>query len=399
MGPLDRAVSLILCAFLLGIVASLFPAMSATAPRTAALLEGSGALRRVALVVVFALGLVTILTPFGFAAAVSEEYALYTFWTPVSTVVFVAALAALAASMFGLFGLRLPASLVTKLDAVGDRGVRGVFARGLVVALLAFPVTFPFALALIIEILRTGMGHVVACTLSFAVFAIGLAASTAGRGLFGWRLPAPGRWTEGLAWLAGVGFGCAAFVRVHERVWEVSEALRSPTWTFGLASGALLVAGLAMGGASIVRDSRRLRALSAVPAIAGACLFGNWLPHPHGNAPQVRFSYDEPAARAAAVAEERPVLIVFNATWCCSEIDHDMLFDPRVREAAQGMVPIYVDASDSDLPETRRLLEKYRVLGLPTTIVLDRRGQEVARFSQLVPGDELARQMHRAAGP
>lgn len=100
--------------------------------------------------------------------------------------------------------------------------------------------------------------------------------------------------------------------------------------------------------------------------------------------------------RASAVAEERPVLVVFNATWRCSEIDHDMLFDPRVREAAQGMVPIYVDASDDDLPEARRLLEKYRVLGLPTTIVLDRRGQEVVRFNAVVRGADLARQMHRA---
>ncbi|MCA9590816.1 MAG: thioredoxin fold domain-containing protein, partial [Myxococcales bacterium] len=80
------------------------------------------------------------------------------------------------------------------------------------------------------------------------------------------------------------------------------------------------------------------------------------------------------------------VLIDFGAEWCtaCKELEHETFPDPGVRTEAQRFVTIRVDATDDDDPKIKALSEKYKVVGLPTVIMLDKDGKEIVRLNEFV---------------
>ena len=61
-----------------------------------------------------------------------------------------------------------------------------------------------------------------------------------------------------------------------------------------------------------------------------------------------------------------------------------------VRAEAARFIAIRVDASDDENPETKRLTEKYKIVGLPTVIMLDGAGNEISRFNEFVPPEKFA---------
>jgi thiol:disulfide interchange protein DsbD len=68
----------------------------------------------------------------------------------------------------------------------------------------------------------------------------------------------------------------------------------------------------------------------------------------------------------------------------------------RVREATRSFVALRLDATNDDAPEVQRWLKKYRVVGLPTVIVLDAQGVERARFTEFIPPETLLEALARA---
>ena len=48
-----------------------------------------------------------------------------------------------------------------------------------------------------------------------------------------------------------------------------------------------------------------------------------------------------------------------------------------------------MDATDDDNDEVAKIKGKYRVVGLPTVVVLDSRGQEKVRFNEFVPAERF----------
>ncbi|MFO0674288.1 MAG: hypothetical protein U0235_32540 [Polyangiaceae bacterium] len=64
--------------------------------------------------------------------------------------------------------------------------------------------------------------------------------------------------------------------------------------------------------------------------------------------------------------------------------------DGRVRAEASRFVAVKLDATDEDNAETKRLSKKYKVVGLPTVLVLDSSGQEKLRFTEFVAADKMA---------
>ena len=101
---------------------------------------------------------------------------------------------------------------------------------------------------------------------------------------------------------------------------------------------------------------------------------------------------EEEPARAAAIAQKKPVIIDFGAEWCkaCKELDEVTWPDPRVRGEISRFVAIKADATDDDNEETKRLTKKYNVRGLPTVVVLDSEGVEKVRFTEFVDANKLA---------
>ena len=74
----------------------------------------------------------------------------------------------------------------------------------------------------------------------------------------------------------------------------------------------------------------------------------------------------------ADLPKNMPVLLDFWATWCknCTAMEKTTFQDPRVRERLKGFRFVRIQAEDPSAPETKKLLEKYGITGLPAFVIL-----------------------------
>ena len=73
-----------------------------------------------------------------------------------------------------------------------------------------------------------------------------------------------------------------------------------------------------------------------------------------------------------AMLEQKPVLVDMWATWCknCVVMDRTTLADPAVTKALDGYIKIKYQAEQLDEYPARALVERFKVIGLPTYVVL-----------------------------
>ncbi len=398
------AVVAVLMSFGFGVIASLTPCVYPMVPITVSIFgatETKSRLRGAALSGAFVLGIAALFTPMGVVSALSGKLmgsALSNQWVSLGLA---ALFLALAASMFGAFELALPSSLTNKLSTVGGVGFKGAFVMGLVMGLIAAPCTGPFL---------TGMVTVIATTKNVALgsaalfsFALGLGVIFFIAGAFAVNLPKGGAWMMGIKWISGVGLAYMAFSYIRDKFEPIRNLVNHPGYGFGALAGAVLLIGLVLGIVHMMAERRKspiahlskpMKLASIIPAVAGAAMLFSWVGLNHNvdtNAPEIAWMTNEEAARAKADAEGKPMLIDFGAEWCtaCKELEHETFPDSNVRTEAQKFVTLRVDATDDEDKEVIRLKDKYKVVGLPTVIMLDKTGKEVVRFNEFVKPDKF----------
>lgn len=136
----------------------------------------------------------------------------------------------------------------------------------------------------------------------------------------------------------------------------------------------LMAGGLYLTVTAIEKTQGRWRrGVGVVMLIAGLLL--PFLP----SGPGVVWEKYQPGMLEAAAQKGEPVILDFFATWCgpCHELEQFTYSDPQVAEASQAFRKIQVDATDLEVPEVARLLERYQVDGVPTVLFLDGRGVEI----------------------
>ncbi len=398
------AIVAVLMSFGFGIVASLTPCVYPMVPITVSIFgatETKSRLRGAALSGTFVLGIAALFTPMGVVSALSGKLmgsALSNQWVSIGLAVL---FLALAASMFGAFELALPASLTNKLSTVGGVGFKGAFVMGLVMGLIAAPCTGPFL---------TGMVTVIATTKNVALgsaalfsFALGLGVIFFVAGAFAVNLPKGGAWMMGIKWVSGVGLAYMAFSYLRDKFEVVRNLVAHPSYTFGAVAGGVLLVGVVLGVIHMMAERRKspiahlskpMKLASIIPAVAGAAMLFTWLGLNHSvdtDAPEITWLTNEEEALAKANAEGKPVLIDFGAEWCaaCKKLEHQTFPDPNVRSEAQRFVALRVDATDDEDVNINKLKDKYKVVGLPTVIMLDKTGKEVVRFNDFVQADKF----------
>jgi thiol:disulfide interchange protein DsbD len=368
---------------MIGITVSVFGAQQAKSRAQGAALYGA-----------FVLGMAVLFTALGVGAAKSG--ALFGSLLANKLVVgFIAAvLLGLAASMFGAYELALPSSLNNRLATVGGIGYGGAFTLGLVTSLIAAPCTGPVMSALLIYIATTK--NVLVGSAMMFTFALGLGVPFFLVGTFAVSLPKGGAWMLGVNWFFGVMLTVLALYFLRTAFPWLSTLVHRDTVSL-VVSLVLLVAGLALACIYVAAEQRRspiahlskpMKMTSAPLAVVGGFILVVWFLTPKA---QLEWLSSEQAAVQAALTGHRPMIVDFGAAWCgaCNELATHTFADEHVREEAGRFVAVRVDATDDDNEEVAKVKGKYRVVGLPTVVVLDSNGHEQVRFNEFVPAERF----------
>ena len=108
-------------------------------------------------------------------------------------------------------------------------------------------------------------------------------------------------------------------------------------------------------------------ALTVTPNLANAAVGTRW------------FTGDLDAAMLLAKKSGKRVLVKFEASWCgpCKRLATEVFHTDAGAALTKGLIAVRVDF---DAPANRKHIERYVVLGLPTTVVVAPSGQQVLRI-------------------
>lgn len=98
--------------------------------------------------------------------------------------------------------------------------------------------------------------------------------------------------------------------------------------------------------------------------------------------------HDSIEAARASDTGQRPVVVSFGAAWCgwCRKMEASTFNSPEVAELADKFLWVKVDVD-----EQKELAARFRVHGLPHTIVLDAKGRPIAEVDGYLPPDRFVR--------
>jgi thiol:disulfide interchange protein DsbD len=388
-GPVSAGFTAFLGGLLVCLTPCVYPMIAITVSVFGAR-QSKSRLHAMGLSTAFVLGISAMFTPLGvvagytgslFGAALANPWVL-----ALVAIVFLA----LAASMFGAFDFVLPSSLNNKLAELGGVGYGGAFLIGAVSGLIAAPCTGPVLTGILIWIGKTKSASLGAAAL-FA-FSLGLGLPFWLVGTFAVSLPKGGAWMVAVKSIFGIVLCVAALYFLKGAVPAVAHFSFAGTG-FLVAAAVLVAVGLALGAVHLTFEKGAtgvaIRKASGIAAsVAGLFLLVGWLEAPRG---KLSWEPSEEIARTRAETERRPMLVDFTAEWCgaCKELSRITFSDPTVMAEAQRFVAVKVDATNEDDAAVDRVKDRYRVVGLPTVVLLGSDGVERARFTEFVPPDRF----------
>jgi hypothetical protein len=126
---------------------------------------------------------------------------------------------------------------------------------------------------------------------------------------------------------------------------------------------------------------KAILALAVIAGAVGVLVLGPFGAAPEARAEGVRWesaTLDEALAKARE--ENTRVFVKFDAAWCsvCRTLERELLDTAEGAALTEDLVAVRFDFDD---PANRPLVERYVVLGLPTTLVLTPDGQQIGRIS------------------
>lgn len=374
---------LILGGFIAGVLLSLTPCVFPLIPVTSAIImtfsKGGGKVSAFVSSCIYVLGvavtysIIGVIVAFAGGAIQSTLNSSPVRWT------IAAVYLALGVSMFGLFDMAMPSAFSSKLQqrsANMKRNYIGLLGMGMISGLIVGPcVTAPLVYFLI-EIAKTN-SVVIGFGAMFALsWGMGLLIIVAGT--FTGLIPKAGPWMEWFKKLFGfILLGGALYTAMP----EISEAV------FNYAGAVLLVfASVFLGGLDSLSPEAgaalRVKKVMGVLCLLGAlvlCLSNldraekEEVPLTSAGMNEEGFTLGGSKELAAARQGDKPVVLYFTADWCtlCKGLKKNIFSKPEAKAALQEVEAIMVDVDQS-----KDLVKKYDVLGPPTIIFFDRKGNE-----------------------
>lgn len=125
---------------------------------------------------------------------------------------------------------------------------------------------------------------------------------------------------------------------------------------------------------------------------------------PTSESPLLPWTTDFDKALASAKADSIPLYVYFTgSSWCiwCKKMDREIHNQDAFRQMTVGkvlFVKIDLPAGTQPSEKVRNLLEKYKVNGVPTVVILSPTGDELGRFRyQQMPPEDFAEAVLKVA--
>lgn len=313
-----------------------------------------------------AIGVVTSLTGAIFGALLQN---------PIVILILVAILLALSLSMFGVYEFKLPDSLVNKAGGA-KAGLFGAFFMGLTMGIVAAPCIGPFVLGLVTYVATKQdpfFGFIL-----FFMLAVGLGTPYLFLAIFSGKikkLPRAGEWMDAVKHIFGfIIIGMALYFLLPLLPDSISGYVL-PVFMIGAAIYLLFFEKLA----NSVKGFRIFKIVFSVLILAvGVCAL---IPSETNSVDWKPFTED-----ALTEISGRGVIIDFYADWCipCKELDALTFSDPEVITLSKEFETYKADMTKSLSPEVESLRERFKIIGVPTVLILNSKGEEVERVTGFV---------------
>ena len=409
--------------FLGGLLTALTPCVYPLIPITVGVFgarQASSRAKAVALTSTYVFGMGAVFSILGVVAALSGKAfgsILGNSWFVVGLAVF---LVVLASSMFGAFELAIPSGLAGKMAGVRGGGFVGALLMGSVAGFLAAPCTGPVLTGVLAYVSRT-QNPVLGGSLLFT-YAMGIGVPFFLIGVFTLQLPKAGVWMEWVKSVFGIALLALAVSYLRDAFPSVRDWLEAATVSIGRigsigAAAVLTLVGVVMGaihlsfkeGQQWVPKSMGISALLLAFLVRMAAPLAGASGTQPGGAPQEQFEWAlkfnsmvsksaQPFATALQKAKDdcKPVLIDFYADWCaaCDELDKFTYVDSAVVAESKRFVNVKVDGTDSD-EVLDDIYKKYDIAGLPTVIMLNANGEQMARVDGFMKAADFVKEMRK----
>jgi thiol:disulfide interchange protein DsbD len=318
------------------------------------------------------IGVVTALTGSIFGALLQN---------PIVILGIVAIFIVLSLSMFGVYEFKLPDSWVQKAGGA-RQGYYGAFFMGLTMGIVAAPCIGPFVIGLVTYVAAKGDPYY--GFLLFFVLAIGLGFPYLFLAVFSGKiknLPRAGEWMDAVKHIFGfILIGMAIYFLLPLLPDSLSGYVL-PAYMAFVALWLLFIERLANN----VKGFRIFKIAFSVVILAISV---------YAFIPEERNSVDWKPYAEGVIPEQidaSGVIIDFYADWCipCKELDVYTFSDPKVIEESKNFYTFKADMTKSLSDEVEALRNKYNILGVPTVLILDNKGNEVKRITGFVNADEF----------
>jgi len=306
---------------------------------------------------------------------------------PIVILVIAGIFVALSLSMFGVYEFKMPDSWVQKAGGAKS-GAYGAFFMGLTMGIVAAPCIGPFVIGLVTYVAAKGdpyFGFMI-----FFVMALGLGAPYLVLALFSGKiksLPRAGMWMEAVKHIFG-------FILLGMAIYFLNPILPDILSTYLLPAFMIIASVYIMffdKSAAGVKGFKIFKSVLSILIFAAAVYF-IW---PSEKVSPDWQEYSDEAFQTALESNQK-IMIDFYADWCipCKELDALTFSDERVIEKSKEFVSFKVDMTKTMSERTEQIRNKFKILGMPTVLLIDSKGNEIERLTGFVNADEFLKLMN-----
>jgi len=284
-------------------------------------------------------------------------------------------------AMLNAYQIKIPQWLLHKLSRVGGKGFSGAFLMGLVAGVIAAPCTGPVLGAILALIARDQ--NLAWGIFLMGSFSLGLGLPFLALGTFSSaisHIPKSGAWMNAIKYIIGAIMLALCFYFLSQafpvlnNLFIIIKKLNITILSLIISTSFFMLIFLS--------KYKIIRALSALlcALIINSMFITNtkhdssqntWNIINNNNNNNINNLLEQ------ARKNSQPVIIDFYASWCvaCRELSTAVFNNPEVRARLSEFLLIKIDASES-FAMLNILNKRFNITGLPTLIILDRRGQE-----------------------